>query len=401
MNIAITKEGSALYAILLITGCCIGAGMIGLPVVSAAAGFIPSMLAMVLCYLFAVCTGLLLLEATLWFNKKINLISMAGFALGKAGKVFTGTLFISLFYCLFVAYMDAGGQLFAQGLSALLHLPVSREIGIGCCLGLLGAIFYCGLRAVNLINVLFVIGLAVSYCTMLSLGLPYVEAEKLEYANWTAMLSTVPILLLCFGYQNLVPTLTYFLKKEVAVIRRALIVGNLIPFLIYFLWNFVILGLMPPAGSAAFDEALSQANMVTGLLQNASQSGQVLLFAQSFALFAILTSIIANTISIVDFLKDGLHQVKLHAFAHRELPLYALVLAPPAVLTLFYPHLFLKALNFAGGVVDLLLFGILPVLIVAIGRYVKKVEGPYTAPGGKLLLIAILLFSVVLLFIQN
>ncbi len=42
------KQGSAIGATLLITGCCIGAGMIGLPVVSAKAGFIPSMLAMLL-----------------------------------------------------------------------------------------------------------------------------------------------------------------------------------------------------------------------------------------------------------------------------------------------------------------------------------------------------------------
>src|ERR1700747_1734821 len=106
MDAALTKEGNALGATLLITGCCIGAGMIGLPVMSAMAGFMPSTFAMLLCYFFATGTGPLILEATLWFDQKVNLSSMAGFALGKAGKALTWSLFLFLFYCLFVAYID-------------------------------------------------------------------------------------------------------------------------------------------------------------------------------------------------------------------------------------------------------------------------------------------------------
>jgi hypothetical protein len=49
-------------------------------VVGAMAGFIPSTLVMLLCYFFATGTGLLMLEATLWFDQRVNLISMAGFA---------------------------------------------------------------------------------------------------------------------------------------------------------------------------------------------------------------------------------------------------------------------------------------------------------------------------------
>src|ERR1700730_18015751 len=113
-TMTLVKEGSSLEATFMIAGCCIGAGMIGLPVMSALAGFIPSSLAMLLCYFFATGTGLLILEATLWFDEKVNLISMAGFALGKAGKALTWFLFLFLFYCLFVAYIDGGGQLFSN-----------------------------------------------------------------------------------------------------------------------------------------------------------------------------------------------------------------------------------------------------------------------------------------------
>ncbi len=101
-SLANFKTKGLFGAILLIAGCCIGAGMIGLPVRSAMAGFMPSSIAMILCYLFTTVTGLLLLEATLWFEHQVNLPSIVEITLGKVGKAITLVLFLFLFYCLFV-----------------------------------------------------------------------------------------------------------------------------------------------------------------------------------------------------------------------------------------------------------------------------------------------------------
>lgn len=390
------KEKNSLSAILLVTGCCIGAGMIGLPVVSAAAGFIPSSLAMVLCYFFSTGTGLLILEATLWFEERVNLISMAGFALGKTGRYMTWFLFLFLFYCVFVAYVDGGGQLFSQAISFLISRPINREIGIICCVASVGLISYCGVRAVSVVSRLFLVGMGFSYCALLSFGLPHVEGDRLLYTNWMAALSTLPILLICFGYQNLLPTLVYYAKKNIAVIRIAIFAGNLIPFVIYFLWNFVILGILPEPNSPDFAAATNQSNMVTDLLEKASQSTSIILLANVFAFFAVLTPFTANTVAFVDFLKDGFKIAKESRF---DILIYGLVLAPPMIVSFIYPDAFLKALAIAGGFADVLLFGILPVCIVWIGRYIKKTQGPYTAPGGKLFLLTILFLSIGFLLI--
>src|SRR5579883_1014954 len=142
----LVKKGSPFGATLLISGCCIGAGMIGLPVVSAAAGFLPSTIAMLLAYSFTTVTGLLLLEATLWFDRKVNLLSIAEFALGKAGKCIVGCLFLFLFYSLCVAYLDAGAQLIMG------YLPLSREVAITLLTGGVGAVVFAGAKAVDRIN---------------------------------------------------------------------------------------------------------------------------------------------------------------------------------------------------------------------------------------------------------
>jgi tyrosine-specific transport protein len=101
----------------------------------------------------------------------------------------------------------------------------------------------------------------------------------------------------------------------------------------------------------------------------------------------------------MDFLKDGLKLPRLGRKTYDALIL-SVVLVPPLLFSLIYPHVFLQALGFAGGFVDVLLFGILPVAIVWIGRYKKQIEGPYRFPGGKLALLCIGLFSLACLTLK-
>lgn len=385
------KTGSTLSATLFIAGCCIGAGMLGLPVVSAHAGFIPTTLAMIVTYFFATTTGLLLVEGALWFENRVHLITLCDFALGRAGKWIAWIFFLFLFYCLFVAYIEGGGQIFTTLLSTLFSTPFSREVGIFVCVLFVGSIVYLGTRPVGYLSRIFLIALAISYCALMMFGIPHIEAKQLLHTNWKASLATIPILFICFGFQNLVPTIIYYVSKNVRAIRRAIYIGTLIPFVIYSLWNFVILGILPDMDVS---KIVNQGDMVTGLLQKASESSSVLFFANSFSFFAILTPFLASSIAFVDFFKDGFKKVQIFQY---EPLVFASVLVPPTLFTLFNPNLFLSALGFAGGFIDAVLFGILPVLIVWVGRYVKKMNGPYQVWGGKFTLSIVFLFSLAVL----
>ena len=385
-----------LNACLLITGSCIGVGMLGFPVVSALAGFIPSTLAMLLCYFFATSTGLLILEATLWFDKTVNLISISKFSLGKPGKILTWILFLFLFYCIFIAYIDGGGQIFAGMLSSLLNYPISRHLGIITCVAFVGSMAYAGTKALAGVSRLFILGLMISFCALLSFAFPYVNTGQLKQVNWAMTLPTIPLFLVSFGYQNLIPTLTYYAKRNIKTLRLAIFIGNLIPFAVYFIWNFVVLSILPPMSSSSLEKVVSESDMVTNLLENMSESSGVILFAKIFSFFAILTPFMTNTKAFVDFVKDGLKISEKSSF---DILVFILVLVPPTLLTLFYPHLFLQALGIAGGFADVLLFGILPPLIVWIGRYRKKMISPYQVAGGKLFLGSVLSVSVLILLI--
>ena len=66
------SQGRVLGATLLVAGCCIGAGMLGLPILTALGGFKPTIILFVLCWLFMAGTGLLLLEVNLWFTEEVS-----------------------------------------------------------------------------------------------------------------------------------------------------------------------------------------------------------------------------------------------------------------------------------------------------------------------------------------
>ena len=69
------------------------------------------------------------------------------------------------------------------------------------------------------------------------------------------------------------------------------------------------------------------------------------------------------------------------------------VFVPPTVIALIYPGIFITALEYAGGISCALLFGLLPPVMVWIGRYVKRYERQNRQlPGGKFALSLLMLF---------
>src|ERR1700733_4769214 len=109
-------------AVFLIAGCCIGAGMLGLPVLTALAGFMPASLFFILSWLFMVSTGFLLLEVNLTFKQEVSFITMLGTTLGNVGKALGWILFTFLFYSLMVAYVAGSGQLFSDFIKEYLNI---------------------------------------------------------------------------------------------------------------------------------------------------------------------------------------------------------------------------------------------------------------------------------------
>lgn len=384
-------QGSLPGAILLIAGCCIGAGMLGTPVLTANAGFVPSLVLFGLSWLFMAVTGLLLLEVNLWFRDEVSLVSMANRTLGTVGKWVCWGTFLFLFYCVLVSYVTASGDLFAD----FAHTP--SWIGSLVFTLLFGVLIYTGTGAVDHLNRILMMGLIGAYLLLLVMGAPHVQSKYLEHTNWTAALFIVPPMIISFGYHNLIPSLTTYLGHGRRRLITSIVIGSLLPLIIYILWEWLILGIVPLKGVGGFQQALDEGSMATHALHLAVGSSWVVTSAQFFAFFAIVTSFQGVALSFVDFLADGLGIEKSHS---GKILLCTLTLGPPFGLALLYPKIFLVALNYASAFGAVILFGILPALMVWVGRYRQGRQEEAIVPGGRVVLLLVILFASAVTLLQ-
>jgi tyrosine-specific transport protein len=368
--------------------------MLGLPVLSAQAGFKPSMVMFFVCWLFMLCTGLLLLEVNLWYGGEISLITMAGRTLGRGGKVVSWLVFLFLFYSLMVAYVAASGSLITDFIGGATGHYWHHGVGGFLFSLLFGALLYLGTGAVDRFNRILMLGLVVSYVILVAVGASHVKLELLQRHDWTAATLVIPAVIVSFGFHNLVPSLTTYFHCHVRALKGVIILGSAIPLLIYLIWEWLILGIVPLQN---FQVALDQGDIATEALKNAVGASWVVDVAQAFAFFAIVTSFLSVALSFVDFLADGL---RIRKTPKGKIILALMVLGPPFICALIYPTIFLTALNTAGGFGAVILFGILPALMVWKGRYTQQLGLPQIVPGGKPLLLAIIAFSVWVIALQ-
>jgi tyrosine-specific transport protein len=393
----VKSQGSTLGAILLISGCCIGAGMLGLPVLSAQAGYIPSVVMFVVSWLFMLCTGLLLLEANLWFKKDINVVSLADHTLGTPGKVVGWSVFLFLFYSLMVAYVAGSAELFTDFFEAIFALSLPRWVGGLVMSAIFGVMIYVGTGAVDQLNRILMLGLVLTYILLVFMGNSHIDSHLLEHKNWSAVAFVIPAMIVSFGFHNLVPSLTHYLGRDAGRLKWVLVIGSFIPLVIYLIWQRLILGIVPLDGQGSLQQAWDEGQMATHALKTAVGVSSIVDIAQFFAFFAIVTSFLGVALSFVDFLADGLRIPK-KALGKASLCLLALL--PPYIFSITHPGVFLMALNYAGGFGAVIIFGILPALMVWSGRYYKGMTGPRLVPGGKPLLALIIICSLVVIALQ-
>lgn len=388
------RKGSLIGGILLVAGCCIGAGMLGLPVLSGQAGFTPSVFMFSVCWLYMLCTGLLLLEVNLWYGGEVSIVTMASRTLGRPGKIISWLVYLFLFYSLMVAYVAASGSLITDFIGETTGVVFHSNVGSLLFCALFGLLLYLGTGAVDWFNRFLMLGLVVSYVTLVVVGAPRVNSEFLAHHDWSAATWVIPAVIISFGFHNLVPSLTTYFHGEVRPLKWTIIIGSAVPLVVYLIWEWIILGIVPFQG---FKEAIDQGEIATEALKNAVGASWIVDVTQGFAFFAIVTSFLSVALGFVDFLADGLDIKKTSS---GKVILSLLVLVPPFLCAMIYPTVFLVALNYAGGYGAVVIFGILPALMVWKGRYQQKLGKTELVPGGKPLLIFIMAFAAWVIALQ-
>ena len=96
------------------------------------------------------------------------------------------------------------------------------------------------------------------------------------------------------------------MNRNVSKVRLAIIFGTTIPLLIYILWEFLILGIVPLDGSGGLLQSLQKGESAVNPLGNYIRNPTLLTMGRAFAFFAMTTSYLGISIAFIDFLLDGL-----------------------------------------------------------------------------------------------
>ncbi len=386
--------GRVISGSLMIAGTTIGAGMLGIPLETAKAGFFPSIVMTILVWFFMLCTGLLFMEVSLWMPEGTNVLSMANRFLGQTGRNLAGGLFVFLYYCLMVAYFAAGAPLldgfFSGGLGMEMQGWISYLI--------FGVIFWLivgfGAKWVDKTNIILTVAMVISYLALIGTGSSEIQPRYLYAAHWPSMFYAIPILFSAFGYHNMIPSLSTHLDRNKKALRISIISGTGIALGVYLVWQWIFIGSIP---QEMILEAQNLGLPATQALQSVTGKPWIYLIGKYFAFFAIVTSLLGVAFSMVDFLADGL---KISTKGSKQMFLSFLTFSPPFIFAGINPIFFDKALGIAGGFGEAVLNGLFPVGLVWMGRYALNLKTESAILGKKWVLILLFAISVCVMALE-
>ena len=364
---------------LLIAGCCIGAGMLGMPVLSGPFGFFPTLAMFVCGFTYMLVSGFvltdLLVDASQRGERHVHLLSLSEAIFGKAGKAITWILFGFLFYAVLTAYTIGAAKLIQEMSEYLLPAGFSVSQHAAAFVTVLITVFIIS-RKVSLIDVInrwCLFGLVLIYIALVAISSTEFQIDRVFRSHWgMSLFTTLPVITFSFGYHNLLPTIASYLDYDRQKIRKAIAVGILIPFVVYVIWELIIFGIVPLSSYSDWLRFIESGEMITTVVYESVQIPVFVDLTRLFAFFALVTSYVTVGMSMADFLQDGLSSAKEknsegepRKKGSKRLIYVLLALIPPYIIGNIDPSMFLSALSYSGGVIAMLLFGVLPAFLYA------------------------------------
>ncbi|MBV9575716.1 MAG: tryptophan/tyrosine permease [Gammaproteobacteria bacterium] len=384
-------------SVLLIVGTSIGAGMLALPIATAQLGFAGSLILLLICWFVMTAGAFLLLEVNLWLPQNSNLISMAKATIGSGGQLLSWLTYLLLLYSLLCAYIAGGSDLFH-------HLFVTRSIAIPAWVSTIiftivfSSVVYMGIHVVDYVNRGLMVIKFSAYILLIILLVPVITSVNLQAGDFNNITSAtaITVTITSFGYAAIVPSLRIYFAGDVHKLKKAIILGSLVPLLCYIAWDAVIMGVIPLQGTHGLGVLLHSDNSTSDLvntLNTYTTKSSITFCVKLFTSICVLTSFLGVSLCLTDFLADGL---QLERKGKNNLFIHLMTFIPPLVIVLFYPKAFIQALEYA-GIYCVILLILIPAWMAWRGRYHKQLAKGFKVAGGKALLVFLMIFSIAMI----
>jgi tyrosine-specific transport protein len=394
MDVALLGLDSKLIGgILLITGTSIGGAMLALPVATAGGGLLSTSLFLIVCWLIMTFGALFLLEVNLWCPKGSNIISMAEKTLGKPGKIVAWVSYLFLLYTLLSAYIDGGSDVL-QGILTSAGISLSHTFAALLFVGTLGALVFKGMKSVDYANRALMFAKLFIFFLLVCFIAPKIHLYNFSHGHASLLVGSLMVLITSFGFASIIPSLRDYFDNDVARLKKAILIGSLIPLFCYLLWTATIMGVVPMLTLSALAHSQHATSGLSLALNQTTHASIIVNFFASFSAVCMLTAFLGVSLGLFDFLADGLKLEK--KGAQGTLVLFATFL-PPLLIVLFSPGAYLKALSLA-GIFCVILLLLLPSLMLYRGRYHLAINNTgLIINAGKPLIISAVFIAIALL----
>jgi tyrosine-specific transport protein len=342
---------------LLVSGTTIGVGLLGLPATCAFMGFYPSIATFILVWSFMLAAGLFFVEVVCNIKKNVNISSMAEQTIGRWGMGLSWVVYLLLMYSLVALYISGCAPIFQVFFTKVFGFSIPTFFAEFLLPLFFGWTIYLGTSGVDFINRYLMIGLLASYFLLVCSLPKYVDYANFSHYALNPIAYAIPSILTSFGYHIIIPSLGSYMNYNKKMMVYSVFFGSVIALLVNILWQFLVLGVMPPS---LLGSVWQKGVPITDALSTIVNSNVLSLGVYLFSFFAILTSFLGVSLSLADFLIDGLKIKK-----RWEGKLLAIVLTffPPLIFVHSYPRGFILALEYAGAFVAIILLFIPAVMV--------------------------------------
>lgn len=367
-----------LGSIAIVAGTAIGAGMLALPLATAALGMIPAILLMVVIWGLSAYTSLLMLEINLRSGVGDNVHAITGKLLGKKGQMVQGASFLSLLFALTAAYLTGGSSLLVLKAQNMFDIVLDNQLAVVLFTIVLGGFAALGVAWVDkvsrfLFSLMILLLIVVVLFLLPEVSISSMATNAIAQSLTSSWMAAIPVVFTSFGFHVCIATLVRYLDGDAASLRKVLLIGSTIPLACYIFWLLVTLGTVGGNEISGFNGSLPA---LISALQEIAHTPWISKCISLFADLALITSFLGVTLSLYDFVAE-LTRAKKTFFGRTQT--WLLTFVPPLLCALYVPEGFVAVLGFAA--VPLVVMIIFLPIVMAL-RQRQAVPQGYQVSGG-------------------
>ena len=349
-----------LGCIMIIVGTMIGAGILALPIITAKLGFLVGSLLIIIVWTIMTYTAVIISDISCSMPYGSSFKTIAEKYLGKTGGIVATISFLLLMYFISTAYISAA----ASSLSTTFP-DISENISSLVFVAIFGSIVVLGTRFVDYANRFFISLKIVVLMILCVVFNKYIEIPNLlasPVSLGASLLISIPVFTTSFTSHIIVPALSDYLGKNARDMKKIIIIGSIIPLILYIIWIVTILGVLPLHGPVSFMGSIfnhipvDQANIgdILTTLGQKVRTPTTDMVLHIFTYVAIMTSFLSVNLSLFHFNIDTYNLDRL-----KKIPSYliatVLTFAIPLIINQLDPNIFIYAMTCVGLSIAVLL----------------------------------------------